>query len=59
MALFIILYYYLRPPQIYTGERKTPNLVSQIQRNFLLKDMCEHYFPHFFLINSEFILRVC
>ena len=45
--------------QICTGERKTPNLVSQIQRNFLLKDIFEQFVRNFFLINSEFILRVC
>ena len=59
MALFTMLYYYLSHPRYTQEKEKTPNVVSQIQRNFLLKEIFEQFVRSFFLINSEFILRVC
>ena len=48
MALFTMLYYYLSHPDIHRRKKKTPNVVSQIRHNFLLKDIFEQLFRNFF-----------
>ena len=48
MALFTMLYYYLSHPRYTQEKEKTPNVVSQIRHNFLLKDIFEQLFRNFF-----------
>ena len=58
MALFTMLYHYLSRSR-YTQKKEKHLILYHMQRNFLLKDIFEQFVRSFFLINSEFILRVC
>ena len=56
MALFTMLYHYLSRSRYI--QKKEKHLILYLVHNAILKDILEQFVRSFFLINSEFILRV-